>query len=123
MAMAFMVAGREGMDFLFGGTPGCIARYGRSGTAARRIQGWCDIGKTSRYPWRTDERRRAMPAADEDDRPKRRIAHEIGQDLALLSVGELNERVALLRTEIERLEAALARKQASRNVADQVFKK
>ena len=64
-----------------------------------------------------------MPAADEDDRPKRRIAHEIGQDLALLSVGELNERVALLRTEIERLEAALARKQASRNVADEVFKK
>ena len=64
-----------------------------------------------------------MPAVDEDDRPKRKIAHEIGQDLALLSVGELNERVALLRTEIERLEAALARKQASRNVADEVFKK
>ena len=26
-----------------------------------------------------------MPAIDDDDRPKKKIAHEIGQDLALLS--------------------------------------
>ena len=37
-----------------------------------------------------------MPAIDEDDRPKKKIAHEIGQDLTLLSVKELDERVALL---------------------------
>ena len=30
-----------------------------------------------------------MPAIDEDDRPKKKIAHEIGQDLTLLSVDEL----------------------------------
>ena len=30
-----------------------------------------------------------MPAIDDDDRPKKKIAHEIGQELALLSVGEL----------------------------------
>jgi len=63
-----------------------------------------------------------MPASDEDDRPKKKIAHEIGQDLALLSVGELGERVALLKEEIVRLESAMAKKQASRSVADQFFK-
>ena len=64
-----------------------------------------------------------MAAIEEDDRPKKKIAHEIGQDLALLSVEELNERIALLNDEIARLEAALASKQASRSAADQFFKK
>jgi uncharacterized small protein (DUF1192 family) len=64
-----------------------------------------------------------MPAIDEDDRPKKKIVHEIGQDLALLSVNELNERIALMREEIARLEAAIASKQASRNVADGFFKR
>ena len=64
-----------------------------------------------------------MPAMDEDDRPKKKITHEIGQDLALLSVGELNERIALLKDEIARLEAAVSSKQASRDVASQFFKK
>ncbi len=64
-----------------------------------------------------------MAAIDEDDRPKKKITHEIGQDLTLLSVKELEERIALLREEIVRLEAAIAGKQASRNVADQFFKK
>ena len=64
-----------------------------------------------------------MPAIDEDDRPKKKIVHEIGQDLALLSVGELDERMALLKDEIARLEAAKAAKQASRSSADQFFKR
>jgi uncharacterized small protein (DUF1192 family) len=64
-----------------------------------------------------------MPAIDEDDRPKKKISHEIGQELALLSVKELDERIALLREEIARLEADKTRKQASRNAADQFFKK
>ncbi|MET0537992.1 MAG: DUF1192 domain-containing protein [Xanthobacteraceae bacterium] len=64
-----------------------------------------------------------MPAIDEDDRPKKKIAHEIGQDLALLSVGELQERIRLLQEEIERLRTDIARKQATRGVADQFFKK
>jgi uncharacterized small protein (DUF1192 family) len=64
-----------------------------------------------------------MPSIDDEDRPKKKIVHEIGQDLALLSVGELQERVALLREEIARLEAAAASKQASRDVASQFFKK
>jgi uncharacterized small protein (DUF1192 family) len=40
-----------------------------------------------------------------------------------LSVEELGERIALLKDEIARLEAARAKKQASRSVADQFFKK
>ena len=64
-----------------------------------------------------------MPAMDEDDRPKKKITHEIGQDLALLSVKELQERIALMKEEIGRLDAEIARKQASRNVADGFFKK
>jgi uncharacterized small protein (DUF1192 family) len=64
-----------------------------------------------------------MPAIDDDERPKKKIAHEIGQDLTLLSVGELTERVALLKEEIARLEANMKSKQASKSAADQFFKK
>ncbi len=64
-----------------------------------------------------------MPAMDEDDRPKKKIVHEIGQDLALLSIKELEARIALLNDEIGRLRAAITRKQGSRQVADEFFKK
>jgi uncharacterized small protein (DUF1192 family) len=74
-------------------------------------------------PFADLEQRQAMPAIDEDDRPKKKIVHEIGQDLALLSVKELQDRIALLREEIARLEADIGRKQSSRSVADQFFKK
>jgi len=60
---------------------------------------------------------------EEDDRPKKKITHEIGQDLYLLSVKELEERIALLNDEIERLKTAIKGKQSSRNVADSFFKK
>lgn len=59
---------------------------------------------------------------EDDDRPKK-ITHEIGQDLYLLSVKELEERIALLTEEIERLRAAIASKQSSRSAADSFFKK
>jgi uncharacterized small protein (DUF1192 family) len=64
-----------------------------------------------------------MPAFDEDERPKKKIVHEIGQDLTLLSVRELGERIGLLKDEIARLEADIAKKQATRSAADQFFKK
>lgn len=60
---------------------------------------------------------------DDDDRPKKKITHEIGQDLYLLSVKELEERIILLTDEIERLKAAIASKQSSRSAADSFFKK
>ena len=64
-----------------------------------------------------------MPAIDPDDLPKKKITHEMGQDLSLLSVGELGERVALLKEEIARLEAELNRKRVSKSAADTFFKK
>jgi uncharacterized small protein (DUF1192 family) len=64
-----------------------------------------------------------MAAIEDDDRPKKKFAHEIGQDLALLSLKELEERIAVLQDEIARLEVALAKKQASRSAADQFFKR
>lgn len=62
-----------------------------------------------------------MPMED-DDRPRKKVTHEIGQDLSLLSVEELTERVALLKTEIVRLEEAATKKRASRDAANSVFK-
>jgi uncharacterized small protein (DUF1192 family) len=65
-----------------------------------------------------------MPAIDpDDDRPKKKILHEIGQDLSLLSISELTSRVELLKDEIARLEAEMNRKQATRSAADSFFKK
>jgi uncharacterized small protein (DUF1192 family) len=64
-----------------------------------------------------------MAAIDDDDRPKKKIAHEIGQDLSLLSVEELAARVQLLHDEINRLEADMGQKRAKRAAADQVFKR
>lgn len=63
-----------------------------------------------------------MGLFDEDDRPKKKLAHEIGQDLSLVSVEELKERIALLKAEIERLEADMAAKEKSRSAAESVFK-
>ncbi len=64
-----------------------------------------------------------MPGIEDDDKPKKKLAHEIGQDLALLSLKELDERIAMLQDEIARLEAARAKKEASRFAADQFFKR
>jgi uncharacterized small protein (DUF1192 family) len=64
-----------------------------------------------------------MAAIDEDDRPKKKISHEIGQDLTLLSVEELAARVQLLNDEIKRLQGDMVNKRASRSAADQFFKR
>jgi uncharacterized small protein (DUF1192 family) len=62
-----------------------------------------------------------MPS-DDDDGPRKKISHEIGQDLSLLSVEELNERIALLNTEADRLREAVAKKRASKDAASSFFK-
>jgi len=63
-----------------------------------------------------------MAAIDPDDLPKKKITHEMGQDLSLLSVGELGERIGLLKEEIARLEAEMTRKRASKSAANTFFK-
>ena len=64
-----------------------------------------------------------MAAFDDDDRPKRKVTHEIGQDLSLLSVDEITARIALLHEEIKRLENDKTQKNAKRAAADQFFKR
>jgi uncharacterized small protein (DUF1192 family) len=59
----------------------------------------------------------------DDEPPKKPKPHEIGQDLSLLSVAELSERIALLRAEIERLEAELQAKGATKSAAEALFRR
>jgi len=61
-------------------------------------------------------------ATEDDDKPRRKITHEIGQELSLLSVEELTERIALMTSEIERLQQAVTKKRASKDAADSFFK-
>lgn len=62
--------------------------------------------------------------ATDDELPlKKKAAHEIGENLAMLSIEELAERIAVLKHEIARLESAVAAKRASRASADQFFKR
>ena len=61
-------------------------------------------------------------AAEDDDKPRKKVSHEIGQDLSLLSVEELGERIVLLTAEIERLRAAEVKKRASKDAANSFFK-
>ncbi len=63
-----------------------------------------------------------MSVLNEDDRPKPKVKHSVGEELEPVSVEELGERIALLTHEIERLEAARQAKQVSRNKADAFFK-
>ena len=58
----------------------------------------------------------------DEDRPAKKPEVPIGDDLALLSVEELEWRIGVLRQEIARLEAAITAKRASRSAADSVFK-
>lgn len=62
-----------------------------------------------------------MMALFDDTPPKKKTTHEIGQDLSALSVHEIDERIALLQAEIDRLAAAKAGKLASKSAADAFF--
>jgi uncharacterized small protein (DUF1192 family) len=61
-------------------------------------------------------------AIEDDDKPRKKITHEIGQELSLLSVEELTERIALMNSEIERLQVAMTKKRASKAAATSLFK-
>jgi uncharacterized small protein (DUF1192 family) len=67
-----------------------------------------------------------MAALDDESifgaKPKPSLTHEIGQNIDDLSAPELKERIALLRSEIDRLERAIDARQATRAAADSVFK-
>jgi uncharacterized small protein (DUF1192 family) len=59
-----------------------------------------------------------------DEGPQKSVhVHEIGQDLSLLSVAELTERIEQLKAEIARLERELNEKDVSKSAAEALFKR
>lgn len=58
----------------------------------------------------------------DDDRPKKPSPHEIGSDVSLLSVDELQARIAVLQAEITRLEAECQNKASGRKAAESLFR-
>ena len=58
-----------------------------------------------------------------NDKPDMTLGYLAKQDLYTLSVGDLEERVAALKAEIERCEAALNDRGSSRSEAEKLFKK
>lgn len=60
---------------------------------------------------------------EDEARGIRKAPHVVGEDLAPLSIGELETRIGLLREEIARLEAAKAGKLTTQAAADALFKR
>ena len=58
----------------------------------------------------------------DDDAPRPSKLHELGQSLDGLSVGDLDDRIAALRSEIARLEEDKRRKESTMNSAEMAFK-
>ena len=63
-----------------------------------------------------------MRGDDAEGKPRLPPSHDIGCDLAAISVNELRERVDLLQREIARLREEEQRKLASREAAGAVFR-
>ena len=59
----------------------------------------------------------------DEEPPRKAKPHEIGQDLSLLSVADLEERIGLLRAEIARLEADLKAKGSTKQAAEALFRR
>lgn len=59
-----------------------------------------------------------------DEEPKKKAGtHEVGQDVTLLSEGELRERIEMLRAEIQRLEKELAARSVTKSAAEALFRR
>lgn len=57
-----------------------------------------------------------------DEEIKKPKGHEVGMPIDTMSVEELEERIALLRGEIVRLEQAIGARKNTRAAADSLFK-
>lgn len=64
-----------------------------------------------------------MALFDEELPKRKKAVHEVGEELAKLSVDELEERIGILSAEIERLKAEMDRKRASAEAAQSFFKR
>ena len=59
---------------------------------------------------------------EEEQRPTGAQLHEVGMVLDALSVDELEERISILGSEIERLKKEIEKKNTTRNAAENAFK-
>jgi len=59
---------------------------------------------------------------DLDDLPKKKPDITVGENLELMAVAELEHRITVLESEIVRVKAAIAGKQASKSAADAFFR-
>lgn len=64
-----------------------------------------------------------MALFDDEAKKKAPATHEVGQDVTLLSEGELRERIEMLRTEIQRLEKELAARSITKSAAEALFRR
>lgn len=60
---------------------------------------------------------------EDEERPKKEVALEFGGDLSTLSLGDIDERIALHEAEIVRLKGERERKSSSLSAAEQFFKR
>lgn len=60
---------------------------------------------------------------EDDASPRPKVVHQIGQDLSLLSIEELEERIVLLQAEISRLTETRTGKVKIQAAADALFKR
>jgi len=59
---------------------------------------------------------------DLDDAPKKPAHMVIGENLDSISVAELEQRIQVLESEINRLRSEISKKQASKSAADAFFR-
>lgn len=62
-------------------------------------------------------------ATIDDEARKPAPAHVVGQDISLLSVADLTERLGLLRAEIVRLEGERERRGETKSAAEALFRR
>jgi uncharacterized small protein (DUF1192 family) len=78
--------------------------------------------QTPPLQWQNEAAAQGARAMDLDDAPKKPANMVIGENLDAISVAELEQRIQALESEIIRLRAEIAKKQASRNAADAFFR-
>jgi len=59
---------------------------------------------------------------DDENAPRKTKSHEVGMVLDAMSIDELEERIVLLKSEIERLNEAIAQRKKTKDAASSVFK-
>jgi uncharacterized small protein (DUF1192 family) len=78
--------------------------------------------QTPPLQWQNVAAAQGASAMDLDDAPKKPTNMVIGENLDAISVAELEQRIQALASEIIRLKAEIAKKQASRSAADAFFR-